>query len=92
MGTIAFSAIAPPAGRGLCSFWNGQKLAQAGFRLRVNRDEFLAAMTHFHDRHARSVPIQHLVACFFQNRLRQNRRPRTEIEYSPHFYRSAFLK
>ena len=71
---------------------NCQQFAQAGFSLRVNRDEFLASVTHFHDRHARSVPIQHLVARFFQNLLRQNRGPCTEIEYSPHFRLLRFLE
>ncbi len=70
---------------------NGEQFAKAGFGMRMDRDELLAAMAHFHDRHARTMPVQHLVARFFQNLLRQDRGPCAEIEYSPHFYCSAFF-
>ena len=36
-----------------------QQCAQIGLSLVGDADEFLAAMTHFHHRHAATVPIQH---------------------------------
>src|SRR5690606_17692908 len=45
--------------------------------------ELLAAMAHFHDRHAAAVPIGHLGGCLLQDLERQDRRPRRKIP-GPH--------
>ena len=48
---------------------NREQFAQVGLGLRVNRDEFLATVAHFHHRHAGTMPIQHFVARLLENRL-----------------------
>ena len=37
-----------------------QQLAQIGFGLLADRDEFFAAVAHFHHAHAAAVPVEHL--------------------------------
>ena len=70
-------------------FRNSHQFAQVGFGLGVNGDEFLAAMAHFHHRHAAAVPIEHFRSGLLQHRFRQHRRTRAEIDYSCHQLSSA---
>jgi hypothetical protein len=58
------------------------QLAQIRLGLGCDFHEGFAAVTDFHDRHAVVVPVQHFVACLFQDFGRQRRRARREIEHA----------
>ncbi len=58
---------------------NCQQRAQIGFRLLGDGDEGLAAMAHFHHRHAAAAPIQQLLSDLLQHHFRQRGRTRTEV-------------
>ena len=59
-----------------------QERAQIGLGLLGNADERLAAMTHLHDRHAATAPIEHFGRRLLQHDVRQHRGTRAEIEDS----------
>jgi hypothetical protein len=73
------------------------EFAQVGLGLFGHRDETLAAMGLLHHRGATAVPVQQLALCLLKHRLRQRRRPRTEIP-DPHrsplrcMYRTGIMR
>jgi len=67
------------------------QLAQIGFSAGMDVDELLAAMTHFHDRHAAALPVEHLRRGLPQYRLREDSRTSAEIEYARHQRGSCFV-
>jgi hypothetical protein len=70
---------------------NGEQGAQIGFHLVRDGNEFLAAMAHLHDRHARTVPVGEFIAGLFENSHGQRGRSRGEIQYAhEHPFRVIF--
>ena len=63
---------------------DGHQLAEVGFGLLGNADVGLAAMAHLHDRHAVTVPVEHLVAQLFQHFDGQRGGAGAEIEHTGH--------
>jgi hypothetical protein len=63
---------------------DGHQLAQQRFGLRMDRNEFLAAMAHLHHRHAAAMPVKHLVSGLAQHGFGQGGRAGAEIEHSGH--------
>ena len=63
---------------------HAEQLAQVALRLRGELDEVRAAMADFHHGHAAAAPVEQLRLRTAQNRLRQHRRPRAEVEYTLH--------
>ena len=49
-----------------------------------DRDERLAAVAHFHDRHARALPVQHFGLGLLEHLDRQRRRARAEVIHTCH--------
>jgi hypothetical protein len=61
-----------------------EQFAQIGLGLFGDGDEFLAAMAHFHHRHAGTVPVEHLGLGLFQNRLGQHGGTRAKVIWTWH--------
>ena len=59
---------------------NREQLAQIGDRASLQGHEVLAAMTHFHHRHAGALPVEHFIGCLAQHRLWNQRRARGKVE------------
>ncbi len=60
------------------------ELTQVRLRLFRNLHERLAAMTHLHHGHSRTLPVEHLLPSLLQHRLGQHRGTGTKVEYAPH--------
>src|SRR5581483_8522573 len=58
---------------------NREQAAQTSLGILRDGDELLAAMAHLHDRHARAVPVQELVARALEQLLRRRGGPRAEV-------------
>ena len=56
-----------------------QQFTQICLGLPGYRQVFLAAVTHFHHRHATAVPVKQFLARLLQDGFWQDRRPGTEI-------------
>ena len=64
---------------------NVQQLAQIGLGLFGDGDKLLAAMAHFHHRHAGTAPVEHFGLGLFQNRLGQHGGTCAKVVWAWHF-------
>jgi hypothetical protein len=61
-----------------------QQFAQVGFRLRVDRNEFGAAVAHLHHGHAAAMPVEHLGGRLLEDFFREDGRAGGKVEYLGH--------
>src|SRR5882672_1027328 len=69
---------------------NLEQLAEILLRGRGDLDELLAAMAHFHHRHARTVPVEHFRGSLREHLLGQDCRARAEIDHPRHWPAAPF--
>jgi hypothetical protein len=62
--------------------WNVQQIAQIGERGFVDRHEFSTAVTHFHDTHATTLPVEHLIGRLKQHIFGHRRWASRKIKYT----------